>query len=195
MIKFAGVDYGSKMAGTTVIAIYEEGKPIHFYQSEKKKDADSYLLQRIEEFELKEIFLDAPLSLPGRYSGVPGCEDYFYRKGDKELRAMSPMFIGALTARAMKFRDHLEEKEVIVREIYPAALAKVLNLKDLGYKKEKENISKCLEVLYGKFQFHLGQAPENWHQFDALLAVGSGLRYKLKEHIFVGDEAEGGIIF
>ena len=35
-----GIDYGSKLAGTTVIC-FEKNKQLHFLQSEKKKDADA----------------------------------------------------------------------------------------------------------------------------------------------------------
>ena len=43
---FAGVDYGSKMAGTTVVACYD-GKSLCFFSSEKKKDADAFLLKTL----------------------------------------------------------------------------------------------------------------------------------------------------
>lgn len=190
----AGIDYGSKMAGTTVIAFYKDGE-ITFCQSEKKKDADKFLINKIAERGVHEIFLDAPLSLPGIYTNLPDCDDYFYRKGDRTLRAMSPMFLGALTARAIKFKDFLEQKQVNVKEIYPAALSKFLGLKEIDYKGNRTSIPACLNKLKENFNFKLDQEVTNWHQYDALLAVCSGLRYKKGEHIFVGDEEEGGIIY
>jgi uncharacterized protein len=39
------------------------------------------------------IFMDAPLSLPQVFFGPSGNE-FFYRRCGRELKAMSPMFLG-----------------------------------------------------------------------------------------------------
>ena len=60
----AGIDFGSKMAGTTVIAV--AGKtPIRLFSSRKNEDADSFLFEIVKETGIEELFLDATLSLPG----------------------------------------------------------------------------------------------------------------------------------
>lgn len=192
---FAGIDYGSKLAGTTVIALYEAGSPVRMYQCEKKKDADKFLLSRLIAERPTEIFLDAPLSLPGIYRDLPGCTDYFYRRSDRELRAMSPMFLGGLTARAIKLKDELTQEGFSVREVYPAALAKLLKLKDLGYKNDKKNLAACTDVVQTHYDLRLPRNLDNWHQFDALLALASGMRFLHGEHRCAGDAEEGLIIF
>ena len=101
-----GVDYGSKMAGTTVVAVARE-RQIDLLQSGRKQDADAWLLETAVAQQPDHIFLDAPLSLPGVYRHLPGRSDYFYREADRELQAMSPMFLGGLTARAMQLHERL----------------------------------------------------------------------------------------
>ena len=106
-MKHIGIDYGSKMAGTTVIAYLKSGK-LHFAQSQKKKDADLFVENWVAQHQPRAIFLDAPLSLPGVYTEPEAYDDYFYRAGDRLLRAMSPMFLGGLTARAMRLSRRLK---------------------------------------------------------------------------------------
>jgi predicted nuclease with RNAse H fold len=193
--QIAGIDYGSKMAGTTVIASLKN-LHIQISSSEKKKDADAFILQWAQSFSPQYVFLDAPLSLPGVYTNLPGCEDYFYRQADKQLKAMSPMFLGGLTARAMKLRSQLVSGQVQVREVYPSQMAKVLTLKDQGYKKQKERIQPLLKHL-APFLEDFHWQPEmvtSWHHFDALLALVSGLRFMEQEHETYGMEGEGVIV-
>ncbi len=193
--KIAGIDYGSKLAGTTVIAFYEAEKPVRLYQSEKKKDADKFIREILQVEKPAAVFLDAPLSLPGIYRNLPDCTDYFYRKGDRALRAMSPMFLGALTARAIKLKDELTAAGFAVHEIYPAALARVLELKEADYKGSVKSIPACLALLQKNVAFTPAETVKNWHQFDALLALASGLRYLKNAHEIHGEAEEGAIIF
>jgi len=193
-MKIAGADYGSKLAGTTVIAHVENNK-VHFLQSEKKKDADQFLLQQIEVLHVKTLFLDAPLSLPGVYRDLPNHDNYFYRKVDLELKAMSPMFLGGLTARAMRLKKKLEQNGVKVIETYPSYLAKTFQLKDFHYKKQKENLTACSNFLISQLDWSY-EVPmsQNWHQLDALLAFYSAWRYKNGRHQVFGTAEEGSII-
>ena len=131
--EFIGVDYGSKLAGTTAISYLEEGK-IRILQSKKKEDADQFLSELILRLSPKSIFIDAPLSLPAAYHNKG--TDYFYRKADRDCKAMSPMFLGGLTARAMKLKAQHADRNFI--EVYPAMLARVvLELGEAYAKKEK----------------------------------------------------------
>ena len=118
-----GIDYGSKLAGTTVIC-FDENEKLNFRQSEKKQDADAFLEKLISEKQPDSVFIDAPLSLPNAYFGKG--EDYFYRKCDREVGGMSPMFLGGLTARAIKLKSKSETPECPFYEIYPAQLVRVL---------------------------------------------------------------------
>lgn len=190
-----GIDYGSKLAGTTVIAGLTEGK-IQLDSSEKKKDADAFILEWVEKSKPQFIFIDAPLSLPGVYTQLPNCQNYFYRKGDSELGAMSPMFLGGLTARAMKLKKQLEAENIKVLEVYPGQMAKKLFLKEIGYKKQLNYLPAVLEKLLPlleEFDWE-AQSVNSWHHLDALLALLSGIRYMKNIHNVFGDKEEGVII-
>lgn len=195
-LHLAGIDYGSKIAGTTVIMFLENGKLSHF-QSEKKKDADEFLYQHLVDRKPDTIFIDAPLSLPGVYTDSKQYSNYFYRKADSDLKAMSPMFLGGLTARAMKLKARLANENVHLQETYPAALARHLDLKELSYKKDLKKISPILEKLNAQFS----DLPisllnlTNWHQVDALLALISAWRFVNKNHKELGDKEEGLIVY
>ncbi|MEN0050358.1 MAG: hypothetical protein AAF806_25060 [Bacteroidota bacterium] len=190
-MKIAGADYGSKLAGTTVIAHVENNK-VHFLQSEKKKDADQFLLKSIEDLRIEFLFLDAPLSLPGVYRNLPHHDNYFYRKVDVELKAMSPMFLGGLTARAMRLKKELGKSGVEVMETYPSMLAKRFQLKDFHYKKQKEHLIACFNFLIQQLEWsYKVPTPENWHQLDALLAFYSAWRYENGVHDVFGTKEEG----
>ncbi len=194
-LNIAGVDYGSKLAGTTVIA-HLEGQMLSFYNSIKKKDADAFLLTWVREHTPTHLFIDAPLSLPGVYRAPDQYDDYFYRQADREVRAMSPMFLGGLTARAMKLKRALSRSDLQIMEIYPSKLADLLEIRELGYKKKKAHLEGVLHKLANELSSYQwpAEAISNWHQVDALLALLSGLRYLEGAHLTFGDEEEGRII-
>ncbi|MEL6720626.1 MAG: DUF429 domain-containing protein [Bacteroidota bacterium] len=193
-MKIAGADYGSKLAGTTVLA-HVENNMVYFLQSEKKKDADQFLLQKIEALQIELLFLDAPLSLPGVYRELSSYDNYFYRAVDIELKAMSPMFLGGLTARAMRLKKELEKSRVEVIETYPSILAKSFQLKDFHYKKQKEHLSTCSNYLIQQLDWsYKVSIPQNWHQLDALLAFYSAWRYKNELCQIFGKAEEGVVI-
>ena len=77
-MRIAGIDYGSKLAGTTAIAFVENNLAC-LLQSERKQDADSFIREWVSAWNPTHLFLDAPLSLPGVYRGLPWCNDFFYR--------------------------------------------------------------------------------------------------------------------
>ncbi|HMP98641.1 MAG TPA: hypothetical protein PKC24_02595 [Cyclobacteriaceae bacterium] len=191
-LNITGIDFGSRYAGTTVICSFFN-QSFHLAQSNKKEDADAFLLSNDLLVNEAPIYIDAPLSLPGVYSGNKDNDDYFYREGDRALGAMSPMFIGGLTARAMRLKKLLVQKGHVVYETYPAGLAQTLQLKT-HYKSDIKNFLHSL----GK-QFQL--LPElstleckNWHQVDALLACLSGVRHQLDNAKTFGHSTEGLII-
>jgi uncharacterized protein len=110
------------------------------------------------------VCIDAPLSLPGVFTGLAGCDDYFYRASDRALRAMSPMFLGGLTARAMRLANHSasrlarraaqreheqndEHGHIHFYETYPAEAARRLALKEVGYKQHLRDIPPVLQQI------------------------------------------------
>ncbi|MEL7120604.1 MAG: hypothetical protein AAFO07_14220 [Bacteroidota bacterium] len=204
--QMVGIDYGSKLAGTTVLAYFNKDK-ILFQASKKKQDADQMIIQWVASNQPNYVFLDAPMSLPGVYTQPKKYQDYFYREADKNMRAMSPMFLGGLTARAMRLRNELENEQVQFVEIYPSKLADILGLKDHNYKKKKEDIPgiRTMLITYLKeigqtkndqadfSQFKIGPTPD-WHHIDALLALISGIRYLNDLHVQFGNSEEGFVI-
>lgn len=187
-----GIDYGSKLAGTTGIAWSYNRKDIFFAQSKKGKDADAFIKNEIARLQPGQIYIDAPLSLPGVYKSLPGFENFFYRQADRELGAMSPLFLGGLTARAMQLAAYLAVDKISCIEVYPAALAHELGIKSKGYKKEKSSFSVLLAILCQKYELKLpSEMPLSWHCFDALLALLTGLRIERQLVKVYGNEAEG----
>lgn len=192
MIKFIGIDYGNKLAGTTAICWNDGG--LRFLQSEKRKDADRFILKFVEKHRPRQIFIDAPLSLPLAYRD-DSAEDFFYRQCDREVNAMSPLFIGGLTARAIKLKRKLESSGIRLFESYPGGLARELAKEIPGlievYKTDLETFG-CLITNY--FDVLIETLPSNWHQADAMLAWIVGMRFESNQHHEIGDPREG-VIF
>lgn len=187
-----GIDYGSKLAGTTVMAWSFNRQDVFFAQSRKGSDADAFLEAELKRLQAERIFIDAPLSLPGVYTNIPGYDNFFYRKADRELGAMSPLFLGGLTARAMQLTTRLAVDKVGFVEAYPAALARELNLKAKGYKKKKESFYELLAILGHDYGLKLpADLPVSWHYFDALLAFITGLRTEQQQFMVFGNQEEG----
>jgi predicted nuclease with RNAse H fold len=189
---FIGIDYGSKLAGTTVVAYQNEKNIVQFLASEKKKDADVFLINTVTELQPKYIFLDAPLSLPGVYTMPNEYNDYFYRKGDRLLKGMSPMFLGGLTARAMKLKQEFIHQNITVFEAYPAIHAQRFELKILNYKKQLQYLPDVIKKLQTLLPFSFdNQQITSWHHVDALLAFYSGFRFLNGEIESFGEAKEG----
>ena len=186
-----GIDYGSKLSGNTVIALLWDRR-ISFHKAAKKKDADYMIKEISEKFGPDYLFIDAPLSLPGIYTNSSDYNDYFYRIADKEIGAMSPMFLGGLTARAMRLAHDLNKKGIKVIESYPAAVARTLKFNDMGYKKEKQNIAKVIPLLKEYLGVPFKESDVSaWHHIDALLTLVIAKRYFESTHRVFGEKNEG----
>ena len=183
-----GIDYGAKLAGTTAICFEKTGKLV-IVQSEKKKDADKFVQKVVQDLQPSSIFIDAPLSLPLAYFGEG--ENYFYRACDKALQAMSPMFLGGLTARAIKLSKPFESNGIVLFETYPAQIVKHYLPDTQGYKKQKIYLEDFCKVLLTKLPYEWVKLPENWHQVDSILAWWTGWRYKNEEVKVYGNKKEG----
>lgn len=194
MNDFVGIDYGSKLAGTTVIA-YFSNELIRFKSSKHQQDADKFILEVLEFKKPKYVFLDAPLSLPGKYVDAEKFDDYFYRLADRQLGAMSPMFLGGLTARAMKLRDQLQRIGITVFETYPSQEAQLHNLPKDEYKGNEKFIWPLAKMLAEQYAVNVNfDQMVNWHYFDALLAYIAGFRFSNNDHEVYGAEEEGLIV-
>lgn len=190
-----GIDYGSKLAGTTVVATWLNGN-IELHQSQKKQDADKMLENVLAPIcEETIVAFDAPLSLPGVYRQLNGFSNFHYRKCDVELKAMSPMFLGGLTARAMSLAHKLSNTHVTFYETYPAKQAQRLNLSIFDYKKPTANYDAIREVLTKALNGSYLPKLTNGHQVDAVLALITAYRIQEKEAQIIGDAAEGVIYF
>ena len=190
-----GIDYGAKMAGTTVIARMYEHNKVDFHTSAKNQDADQFVASFISKNEdIWLAYIDAPLSLPKVYSQDVPDGNYFYREADKATGAMSPMFLGGLTARAMRLSVELTKLGVKVVETYPSKLADVLKLKEKNYKKDRHQIAGLCEELkeVSGFMFDNEQV-ETWHHFDSLLCLYSAKRYEIQAAMVFGNTEEGTI--
>jgi len=187
----AGIDYGSKLAGTTVLAILD-GSRVKLFQSLKKQDADAMLLDKIAQYKPEFVMLDAPLSLPGVFQQLLDFQDYFYRKADKELQAMSPMFLGGLTARAMKLSHQLAQLNIPVYETYPKLVADRIGLKENYTKSQNGEVGAFVRLLEDKFSLRIDlKSGISWHHADALLALIAAIRFRNQEIECVGDKREG----
>jgi predicted nuclease with RNAse H fold len=191
-----GIDYGSKYTGNTVIAILQD-KDILFLEVDKQVDADEFIFNAARHFSPSLIFIDCPLSLPGIYTKVEGCTNYHFREADKELKAMSPMFLGGMVARAMELTDRLTALKCEVLETYPKVLAHQLKLKGKGYKGSSLGLKDCKrfmeKMLESDYQIDVDDIT-SWHHFDALLSLLSAIRHvQGKSHVY-GSPQEGEIV-
>ncbi|MBL8004524.1 MAG: DUF429 domain-containing protein [Candidatus Kapabacteria bacterium] len=190
-----GIDFGAQLAGTTCCAVKHIGtNTVTILTSIKGKSADSFIYDCVKEFTPVLIGIDAPLSLPMFYTNPQQYTDNNYRFCDRELSAMSPMFLGGLTSRAMKIRYELEQQKIQCIEVYPKAFVKKHFLDTLGYKESKEYIPNCIEALMKIVDVSVNEPLSTWHEFDSLVAVAITERYYAKNADSVGNE-EGYIYF
>lgn len=149
------------------------------------------------------LLIDAPLSLPRVYSDDEVEEpDFFYREADRKLKAMSPLFLGGLTARAMRLAFDLKG-DLEIKETYPKALLiqlkSILDLDLTQYKKESTAIPYLVDRLLSldimsEYNIRHNEV-DSWHHFDALVVFISALRYKRGLHKLIGTKTEGQIIY
>jgi len=178
-----GIDFGAKLAGTTAVCFAMDGQ-LQLLQSAKKQDTDAWLRRIIAEQNPNTAFMDAPLSLPSVYTGFGS--DFHYRACDRAVGAMSPMFLGGLTARAMQLRAAFPE--LLFHEAYPAQLVRTCWPSGLFY---KNDLSSFLVNLAEMLPLPFAKQPENWHQVDAALAWLTGWRHGRGEALSFGNEDEG----
>jgi predicted nuclease with RNAse H fold len=180
-VKWFGIDYGSKLAGTTAVS-FLDGNNLIIVQSKKKQDADLMIEELVEKHQPEHLFIDVPLSLPGVYKDDAAYHDYFYRACDRTLGAMSPMFLAGLTARGIKICADFRKKGIESYETYPTALAKYLGIE------EWEHVFSATKKTFSQLTI---QQPKSKHQADSLLCFLAGHRYQQGISKIVGNEKEG----
>ncbi len=188
-----GIDYGSKLTGNTVVAIFTESQ-ILFLDVDKGVDADHFIINAADHFKPSHIFIDAPLSLPGVYRYSDRFNNYHFRQADLELKAMSPMFLGGLAARAMELKSQLQDRDIEVMETYPRVLATRFKLKARGYKGSKVSLRPCAQSVLKRFSTNIEVDVEDitsWHHLDALLALISAMNHIQGRTEVYGDQKEG----
>jgi predicted nuclease with RNAse H fold len=195
-MRIAGIDYGSKLAGTTAICFLDNDL-INFASSKKGEDADSLIKRLCREHEIELVAIDAPLSLPAAYQQGSKSIDFMFRKADIELKAMSPMFLGGLTARAMRLGFELTEMGISVIEVYPRGLVRITARLSEAYPADRKGesldlVANCASVLREVFDLNRFQRPPaTRHELDSLIAFVSAGRFVNKCHIEFGLAEEG----
>lgn len=186
---WAGIDFGSKTAGTTVICFGNNQTQLDIIGTSKKQDADSFLLSILSGIKPEFATIDAPLTLPVVYAYPEMGSDYFYRAVDKELKAISPMFLGGLTARAISLKQECAALRVPLFETYPAAFVKQFGLETYYNKKDPHQLVAFVAELLRFFpaKVAVAQLP-SWHHVDALIAWMSSYRMAHDEQLIFGDD-------
>lgn len=172
-------------------------------QSARRRDADAWLAAELARLPPGLVAVDAPLSLPGVYRALPGYTDHHYRRVDRELRAMSPMFLGGLTARAVALAGRFRESGWTVVETYPAALVRTLGWEEAyaGKRASRAEVaeSAALHELHAWCAAALlpcGELPEllTFHRADAVLCLLAAVRFVGGTGLVLGDRDEGQIV-
>jgi predicted nuclease with RNAse H fold len=188
-VELIGIDFGARTAGTTVICHRERGL-FHFQRCEKGADSDSWLDDQVVAMAPEAVYIDAPLSLPGAYFGKG--DDHFFRRADRLAGGMSPMFLGGLTARAIRLTERWRSRGIKVYEVYPAALVRM----EWDYLKIPSGRSippHKLRLMAGMFALP-PPAPKDRHEADAWLCWLSGHRHLAGRAKSIGDQHEGIIL-
>lgn len=187
----AGVDYGSKLSGNTALA-YFKGETVEVFTCPAKKDADIWLMAQFQLLHISKVYIDAPLSLPGVYTG--NGDNYHYRKADMALKAMSPMFLGGLTARAMHLKSIAAQSGISMYETYPAATLKRLKNAHLYHKKTLPDVA-LWEEISQLMEATIKTEQKRGHEFDACLALYAGSLHVKGLANTAGEEKEGVIVY
>jgi uncharacterized protein len=188
-LRWAGIDFGSKMAGTTAITFLDTNQ-LKTLQVEKGQDTDRWLLRTIADQSIGQIFIDAPISLPGAYYGKG--DNFSHRKSDSILRAMSPMFLGGLTARAIQLKTELSKTGVSCIEVYPGGFIRQNPTLMTDYdKKNPLTLIKMSDIFASYLPNGLIESPKNYHQLDSLICWYIGYTYLNGTAKSYGDPEEG----
>lgn len=149
---------------------------------------DKEIISLIEKYKVKEVVIDAPLSLPKGRKNIEKRSKHHFRECDLLLRKEGirffPITLGPmrkLTKRGMKLKRKLEKMDVEVFEGFPGASYDRLGVP----RKDKRKIRKLLS----KFKFPAPDADQD--ELDALiLLLTLYLKEKGKCKPFSGKDGE-----
>jgi len=106
------------------------------------------------------------------------------------------MFLGGLTARAMKLAFYLKNFNISCHEVYPAAFVKVNPDIHLLYnKKDRSSLKKTVDMLMKELPVKLNASPDNYHQLDSIICWYIGYRHLSGIANVCGDSKEGVILY
>lgn len=185
-----GIDFGARYAGTTALC-FASGNTLHFIQARKKQDADDLCRRYISELKPDFVMIDAPLSLPFVYRGTSASSadasaDFFFRHADRQLNAMSPMFLGGLTARAMQLASYFTPAGIPFFETWPTRIRHCFGS---DQRPEPEALNSQISKVTGLGLIHDSRLTR--HGIDSVLAWYAGwlkINGKLRAY---GYESEG----
>jgi predicted nuclease with RNAse H fold len=196
-MRIVGIDFGAKLAGTTVGCV-RVGATIEYERCAKGEDADRFVEELVKRWSPTLVGIDAPLSLPTVYRRRErdGTGDYFYRAADRALGAMSPLFLGGLSARAMRLRDRLDGQGIEVIEVYPAALVRQLGDTMGGLSKaecgsDRGKLASAVAAIARWGELVTPREPATWHDVDSFLALVTVSRFQAGRAHAYGDPEEG----
>ena len=189
VVTHIGIDFGARTSGNTAVCFLDHGM-LRFLHSPKDIDGDAWLEETVSQLHADAIYIDAPLSLPGAYVGRG--DDYFFRVADRQSKGMSPMFLGGLTARAMRLAAGWRKQDIAVHEAYPAALIRHA-WEGLKVEPRKAIPKHKLRIMSGMVMMP-PPAPADRHEADAWLCWVIGHRHLRGAAIAYGTEQEGLIL-
>lgn len=189
MTEHIGIDFGARHSGNTVFCRRERGLFV-FERVAKGEDNDVWLERRVLELAPCAVYIDAPLSLPGAYFGRGS--DHFYREADRLAGGMSPMFLGGLTARAIRLAEHWRSAGIAVHEAYPAAFIR-RSWEFLSIPAGKAIPRHTLRLMAGMCLLPPPD-PKDRHEADAWLCWVIGHRHQHGEAQALGRTDEGVIL-
>jgi uncharacterized protein len=182
-----GIDFGAKLAGTTAIC-YDTSDALVILQSQKKQDADLFCSELIQHNSPEFIMIDAPLSLPKAFFGEG--EDFFYRSCDRQMKAMSPMFLGGLTARAIRLANFWKSSGVVFFETYPRMVSLRFS-ENFSAQSDEHFCKNIVDLIRNETGLEIRFSKKSKHSYDALLAWYAGYHKNKGSAKKAGDQNEG----
>ncbi|MEM8628668.1 MAG: hypothetical protein AAGF04_01125 [Chlamydiota bacterium] len=182
-----GVDFGAKTRASTALTS-SRGDQISAVLCPLKGDVDAWLYAHIKKIRAAHVFLDAPLSLPRIYFDPADLHSsHHFRQVDRDLGAMSPLFLGGLTARAIALKASLEKIGVACYETYPAATLKK--------RFPGQSVDEALSYIERDTKRSITDLQRlNSHEKDSILAWYAGYCYFFREPLVFGRKEEGMIV-
>ena len=175
-MKLIGIDLGGRTTAKTSISLLAiaEKEVVLFskeYISNICGKSDSSFIKFVNDLDPDVIGIDAPLSLPDFTS-----ENYLYRKCDKELKALSPMTLGEITARAIYLKNNFTSSYIF--EVYPKTLLELHKINHKGYKRNSRLQKQIFDFLSEFYDLKFPHFDLNEDDLDSILAVLILFHYK-----------------